>query len=196
MNMYRERISRLLVPAALTLLVGCSQLIVITPDSTVGAKAQVIQHKVGLYISPTDLALETRHPRGMGDTVTYLPYRDLETPIYAALRDSFLDVARLDSLTDSIIQKEGLSLRFVPRIETTSVSGVIGMWAPTEFSVTISGDFVSTTTGTVAFSVSSTGTGAASAGELLGQPYRAARRASAAAMQALRDKLAEQARKR
>lgn len=196
MRTFATRLVFALIVGTLTLLTGCSQLIVITPDSTAGEKGPVIQHRVGLYISPADLALETRHPHGMGDTVTYLAYRDLETPIYAALRDSFLDVARLDSLTDPIVQKEALTLRFVPRIETTSVSGAIGMWAPTEFSVTISGDFVSTASGAIVFSVSSTGKGTASAGELLGHPYRAARRASAAAVQALRARLAEQAKMR
>jgi len=196
MKSHMTRLFIVLIIGTLALLTGCAQLIVITPDSVTSEKGPVVQHKVGLYISPADLALETRHPRGMGDTVTYLPYRDLETPIYAALRDSFLDVARLDSLTDSVIQKEGLTLRFVPKVETTSESGAIGMWAPTEFSVTISGDFVSTASGAVVFSVSSTGRGTASAGELLGQPYRAARRASAAAIQALRERLAEQAKKR
>jgi hypothetical protein len=196
MKTIRNRMANLFVLAALTMLAACAQLIVIAPDSTVSTKGQLIQHKVGLYISPADLALETRHPRGAGDTVTYLPYRDLETPIYAALRDSFLEVARIDDLADPVIKKDGLSLLFVPRIKTTSVSGVIGMWAPTDFSVTISGDFVSTATGAVLFSVSSTGTGTATASELLGQPHRAARRASSAAIQALRNELAEQAKRR
>jgi hypothetical protein len=193
--MSQDRLFRLGIIASLAVLSACTQLIVITPESSVSGRGPAIAHKVGLFIPPADLVLETRHARGAGDTVSYMPYRDLETPIYAALRDSFLDVARLDGLADPIIQKEGLSLRFVPKIETTSVSGVFGMWAPTEFSVTISGDFVSTATGAVVFSVSAVGKGKATAGELLGQPYRAARRASAAAIEVLRARLAEQAAK-
>lgn len=187
-------IQRALLILGIALSGGCTQLIVITPDSVAGTKSHTVPHKVGLYISPTDMMSETRHTRGAGgDTVAYLAYRDLETPIYAALRDSFLDVARLDSLADPIIQKERITLRFVPKIETTSVSGAFGMWAPTEFSVTITGDFVSIDTGAILFSVAVTGKGAAAAGELMGSPYRAARRASAAAVQSLRDALAAQA---
>jgi hypothetical protein len=180
---------------ALTLMnTACSQLIVISPhaSTTPSEGSKKVPKKVGMFISDANLAAETRHPHGGGDTVVYLPYRDLETPIFRVLQQSFQDAARLNDLNDSIITTDSLSILAIPKIETTSTSGIFGMWAPNEFSVTIRCEFLSATTRAPIVEISATGKGTARAGELMNETSLAARRATQEAIEKFRQVLLEQ----
>jgi hypothetical protein len=168
---------------------ACTQLIVINPGIQTLGTATKSAHKVGLYISDQNLAFQVTTPTKGGDSVAYLPYRDLETPIYAMLQRSFADVARLNSLGDPLILKESLSLVAQPTVQTKSSSGIFGMWTPDEFEVTIKMSFIQPESGKEMFTASATGNGKASAGELLKDVAVAAKRASAEAVKKLSDQI-------
>lgn len=128
----------------IALLGGCAHPITLSPDlsqlTAVGNSAGTakVDAAVGLSISDEDKARQVTSAGGGGDKLSYLPYRDLETGLYAALSASFSKVSKVNGLADPKIQAQGIRYVIQPSIATTSYSGSIVTWPPTIFTVDLS----------------------------------------------------------
>jgi len=120
---------------------GCAHPIALNPDigqvvgSGSGAK---IDKKAALLVSNEDRTREVVTPGGGGDKVSYFPYRDLETGLYAALSESFAQVTRVANTQDPKLAAENVSYVVTPVLRTTSHSPSLVTWPPTVFGIEIS----------------------------------------------------------
>lgn len=171
---------------------ACAHLIQISPDASMVREARnpTIDRKVGYFI-PEELRLSERtSPGGGGDKVRYYPYKDLETGIFRALRAVFTDVRRIDSLEDQEkLDSLGIELVLIPTILTSSSSSNPIAWPPTDFSVTIDAR-IQDRAGAEVWRKTVHGEGSASFGEMQDDFAKAAREASALALDALETALA------
>lgn len=131
-------ISLLAVAAIIT---GCAHPLVISPDISKverSSSVQPIDKSVGYYI-PADIrdkAVKTKG--GGGDSVTYTPYKDIETAFYKMLSNVFKNVTMLKSPNDAeAIAKHSISYIITPEITTESSSPSPFTWPPTKFSVNL-----------------------------------------------------------
>jgi len=181
------RISRLLIPGlAVVALSGCAHNMIMTPDvSTLvpAAGSDRIAKNVGLYISAVHKAVQSTTPGGGGDKVTYHPYCDMETGIYAMLGNVFQGVTSLNSPTDSgAIASHSLSYIIEPEITTNSSSSGILTWMATDFTVELTCK-INDAAGHSVTSVAATGKGHADFSELKSNFSLAGERASQDALQ-------------
>ena len=119
------------------LITGCAHQIEINPDM---ANINQVENKsdkiVGYFISEENKKKKVTTPGGGGDKISYLPYSDLESAFYTALSNKYKDVYSVKSLDgSSFIKEKGISLIFVPEIETDSSSDSIMTWPATDFSI-------------------------------------------------------------
>jgi hypothetical protein len=119
------------------LITGCAHQIEINPDMANINQAENKSEKiVGYYISDENKKKKVTSPGGGGDKITYLPYSDLESAFYTALSSKYKDVYSVKSLDESdFINEKGISLIFVPEIETNSSSDSLMTWPATDFSI-------------------------------------------------------------
>lgn len=119
------------------LVTGCAHQIEINPDMANINQAENKSEKiVGYYISDENKKKKVTSPGGGGDKITYLPYSDLESAFYTALSSKYKDVYSVKSLDESdFINEKGISLIFVPEIETNSSSDSLMTWPATDFSI-------------------------------------------------------------
>ncbi|MCL9774586.1 hypothetical protein [Vibrio methylphosphonaticus] len=122
---------------------GCSHNINLTPDY---GDIEIINHEtkefiqsdepVAYYLSTEKRETVVTSPAGGGDSVTYSPYKDLNSVIYSALSLHFADVSYIKSLDND---KDLANIRYIftPTIETTSYSSSALHWPPTKFSITL-----------------------------------------------------------
>lgn len=119
---------------------GCAHTILIGPDLNQMPSEQKVtsNRSVGYYISAEDRALKVTTAGGGGDSVEYTPYKDLEAALYRVLSNHFAQVYALKSVDDrAFINDKKISFIFSPHFSTTSSSGSLLTWPPTEFSLTI-----------------------------------------------------------
>lgn len=97
-----------------------------------------INKSVAYYISTEQRAQQVTTPGGGGDKVTYKPYKDMESGLYAVLSNVFGDVTALNSPADSAaIAKHNVAYIVTPEITTDSSSDSAMTWPPTRFTVTL-----------------------------------------------------------
>ncbi|MCG5262249.1 hypothetical protein EM868_11305 [Cupriavidus gilardii] len=124
--------------AALVALAGCAHPIIIATDKSAPAEPieKKVQKNVGFVVPDNLLAKEVITPGGGGDKVSYLPYRDLELPLYSTLSNVFANATKLKSTDDrAAIEKAQLSYIVTPEITTDSSSDSAFTWPPTRFTV-------------------------------------------------------------
>jgi hypothetical protein len=149
--------------AAAALLGACAHPISIVPDlGTLPATGPAaVERNVAYVVTAANRDMEITTPGGGGDSVRYFPYRELESGLFQALSTVYARVTLLRSAQDTaLIEKNGVSLVFLPRITTTSSSTSIFTWPPTDFSVTIAYT-VTDASGAEIYKGSVTGTGQA-----------------------------------
>jgi hypothetical protein len=116
---------------------GCAHQIEINPDM---ANINQVENKsekvVGYYIAEENKTKKVTTPGGGGDKITYQPYRDIESAFYTVLANKYKDVYSVKSLSESdFINEKGISLIFVPEIETNSSSDSLMTWPATDFTI-------------------------------------------------------------
>lgn len=131
----------LLSALAIIAMAGCAHPILVSPDVAKierSSSSPRIEKNVGYYISPENRALAVTTPGGGGDSVTYHPYRDIETAFYKMLSNIFKDVTVLKSPVDAeVVNKRGVSYIFTPTIATSSSSPSALTWPPTRFTLNL-----------------------------------------------------------
>lgn len=129
----------LLIVPALLIMSGCAHQIQLNPKmDQFSESANKSEAVVGYYISAADKAKRVTTPGGGGDKVSYVPYKDTESVLYAVLNNKFKDVFPLTSLSDdSFIASNDIKLVFVPTLTTNSKSSSMFTWPPTHFTVTL-----------------------------------------------------------
>lgn len=132
--------SRCAAVAALVVLAGCAHPIQIATDKS--APATPVEKKVGKnigFVLPDALLTkEVITPGGGGDKVSYLPYRDLEVPIYSTLSNVFANATKLKAPDDrAAIDKAQLAYILTPEITTDSSSESALTWPPTRFTINL-----------------------------------------------------------
>jgi hypothetical protein len=126
--------------ASCLLLGACAHPIVITPKEEVLAKsdAKPSPRSVAYVIAQADRDREVTTDGGGGDKVSYFPYRDLEAGFFHALSPLYARVTLVRSPDDkAVLDKNEVSLLFLPKLTTTSSSSGVFTWPPTAFSVSI-----------------------------------------------------------
>lgn len=126
--------------AVTTLFVGCAHPYSIAPDASRinGQDIKPLDVNVGYVITPTDAVKEVIKPSGGGDSVKYMPYRDLEPALFKVLSNTFRRAYPLSSPNDkATIQAKNITFVFVPQIETDLSSDSVFTWPPTWFKLTL-----------------------------------------------------------
>lgn len=122
------------------LLGACAHPIGIAPKEEVLAKpdAKPSVRSVAYVITPQDRDRQVETDGGGGDKVSYFPYRDMEAGFFHALTPLYSRVTLVRSATDkATLDKNDVSLVFLPKLTTTSSSSGLFTWPPTAFSVSI-----------------------------------------------------------
>lgn len=125
---------------ALLNLAGCAHPLVISPDITKIERdvdnQPRIKKNVGYFIDDKAKNHEIISPGGGGDSISYLPYRDIETAFDKMLSNVFEHVTKLNTPADAdSIKKDEISLVITPVIVTNSSGDGYFTWPPTRFSV-------------------------------------------------------------
>lgn len=143
---------------------GCAHPMVISPDiSKIGveAGASSIDKDVGFFVSTEDKAKSVNTPGGGGDSVTYSPYRDMETSIYKMLDNVFRNIVILASPQGATSNSaKPVSYIISPQIKTESSSTGTFTWPPTDFKVHLTCN-IKDPAGTLIASPTVTGVGSA-----------------------------------
>lgn len=186
----------LFIAVCAVILTGCAHRITLTGDTAaLVASPQSTQSRidksVGLVIPDALRTKEFVTPGGGGDKVSYMPYRDLELPLYVGLGHAFSSVTKFDSVPDSAtVQAKNLSCIVTPAISTTSSSGSLVTWPPTDFSVTLACT-ITDPTGKLVATKEVTGNGHAEFSEFKRNFGLAAQRATLDAVQKLQAAMLE-----
>ncbi len=134
-----NRIRLLIVVFGACLLGACAHPMVISPDMgriVADAQAAKIAKKAGFYIEDDKRALSVITPGGGGDSVSYQPYRDIETAFYKMLGNVFSDVIVLKGPKDAdSIASHRIDYLVTPILVTGSSSPSVFTWPPTRFTV-------------------------------------------------------------
>ncbi|SDB99691.1 hypothetical protein SAMN05216345_10198 [Cupriavidus sp. YR651] len=161
-------------------LAGCAHPILIATEKSAPATppAQKIDKNVGFVIPDALLTREVVTPGGGGDKVSYLPYRDLELPLYTTLSSVFANATKLRTANDTAaIQKGQVGYIITPEITTDSSSTSSFTWPPTQFTVNLTCT-VTDLNGTVVLKKTVTGEGNAEFAEFRHNFALSAQRAS------------------
>jgi hypothetical protein len=110
-----------------------------TPDNAairLGESLAPVQRKVGYFIAPALRDLVVMTAGGGGENVCYYPYRDLAPGLYNVLSTVFIGATQVADPKDiAALKKAGISLLVIPEITTSSSSGHVMAWPPTEFDI-------------------------------------------------------------
>ncbi|WP_342064862.1 hypothetical protein, partial [Cupriavidus sp. OTU4895] len=126
--------------AALVVLAGCAHPIQIATDKSAPATPaeKKVGKNIGFVLPDALLTKEVTTPGGGGDKVSYLPYRDLEVPIYSTLSNVFANATKLKTPDDrAAIDKAQLAYILTPEITTDSSSESALTWPPTRFTINL-----------------------------------------------------------
>ncbi len=132
--------SRCAAVAALIALAGCAHPIQIATDKSAPATPaqKKIDKNIGFVIPDPLMIKEVTTPGGGGDKVSYLPYRDLEVPLYSTLSNVFANATKLKAPDDrAAIDKAQLAYILTPEISTDSSSESALTWPPTRFTINL-----------------------------------------------------------
>ena len=133
--------TRLTASIGICLLMGaCAHPIGITPNAAVLQKSESkpSARSVAYVITQQDRDREVETDGGGGDKVSYFPYRDMEAGFFHALTPLYSRVTLVRSPAEkAALDKNDVSLLFVPKLTTTSSSSGVFTWPPTAFSVSI-----------------------------------------------------------
>jgi hypothetical protein len=132
--------SRCAAVAALIALAGCAHPIQIATDKSAPATPaqKKVDKNIGFVIPDPLLTKEVTTPGGGGDKVSYLPYRDLEVPLYSTLSNVFANATKLKAPDDrAAIDKAQLAYILTPEISTDSSSESALTWPPTRFTINL-----------------------------------------------------------
>lgn len=120
---------------------GCAHPLAIGPDISAIERdngTQPIAKHIGYYIDPVAREKSVNTPGGGGDSVSYFPYKDIETAFYKMLSNVFQNVSLLKSPNDATAPgKQPIAYVITPEITTTSSSSSPFTWPPTQFNVTL-----------------------------------------------------------
>ena len=181
---------KIMVLVAISILTtGCAHRIEISPDVSIaarGGKNELIPAKVGYYFPSGSRGKEIVTPGGGGDRVVYKPYDEMDVPFSKILGSIFKNVYRLESISDSELQKNSIDYIFSVDLQTNSSSSSAFTWPPTWFSVAISSK-INDRAGNIVDSISVTGEGQAEFPEFVGDRGLAGRRASLDALVKMQD---------
>ena len=115
---------------------GCAHTIAISPDISKierDINLMPIEKNVGYYIASEVRDKNVTTPGGGGDSVSYFPYKDIETGFYKMLTNVFKEVTKLISTTDmDTISRRSIVYIITPEISTDSSSPSSSL-APDEF---------------------------------------------------------------
>jgi len=130
---------RTLVLGLALLLGACAHPIVITPNLGEPPRAaNPSERSVAYVVTQADRDKEVTTPGGGGDQVRYFPYRDLESGLFQVLNSIYSRVTLVRSPGDTeALDRNKVSLVFVPSISTASSSSGALTWPPTDFTVII-----------------------------------------------------------
>jgi hypothetical protein len=118
---------------------ACAHPISIEPGSLLPTGRPGSDRSVAYVISSADLARESVDRSSGGDSVNYFPYRDIEVGLKQMLESLYAKVTALRDASDAAqIQREGISLVFVPTLSTQTTRFSPFTWVPTNFSFLIS----------------------------------------------------------
>ncbi|SOY97481.1 putative lipoprotein [Cupriavidus taiwanensis] len=132
--------SRCAAVAALIALAGCAHPIQIATDKSAPATPaeKKVDKNIGFVLPDALLTKEVTTPGGGGDKVSYLPYRDLEVPLYSTLSNVFANATKLKAPDDrAMIDKAQLAYILTPEITTDSSSDSALTWPPTRFTINL-----------------------------------------------------------
>lgn len=124
--------------ACAAILAGCAHPITIATEKSAPAGKDVhkINRNIGFVLPDTLRDKEVITPGGGGDKVSYLPYRDLELPLYTTLSNVFSNATKLTSASDATaIRNAKLDYILTPEFVTDSSSDSALTWPPTHFSI-------------------------------------------------------------
>jgi hypothetical protein len=125
--------------AAMLTLGACAHPVRIEPGSLQPTTRPGSERSVAYVISAVDLARESVDKSPDGDSVNYFPYRDIEAGLRQMLESLYAKVTALRDAGDTAqIQREGVSLVFVPTLSTQVTRFSPFTWVPTNFSFLIS----------------------------------------------------------
>ncbi|HRK57596.1 MAG TPA: hypothetical protein PLQ67_08760 [Burkholderiaceae bacterium] len=182
----------LILMAGVLMLAGCAHPIRISPEMEALPEAVHNIHvnkNVAYVMSKASKERPVTTGGGGGDKVKYQPYRDLEAGLYRVLSNVFSRVYVLETSEDTMsMEEKDIVLIFKPAITTTSSSTGTFTWPPTDFMVTIAIEAVDRK-GKRVWSDTVTGLGKATYSEFKHDFALAGKRASAAALKALQEKL-------
>jgi hypothetical protein len=125
---------------AATLTLGaCAHSISIEPGSLLPTGRPTSNRSVAYVISAADLAREAFDRAPGGDSVNYFPYRDIESGLRQMLQALYAKVVVLRDTGDvAVIQRDDVSLIFMPTLSTQTTRFSPLTWVPTNFSLLIS----------------------------------------------------------
>ena len=129
--------------AMLASLGGCAHTISVVPPDVVRTSDMPdrIKKKVGVFIPAESLKLEVATPGGGGDSVKYVPYRDIEIAYHKMLANVFDDVVQVTKTNDSgEFRQRALEYIVSPVIITNSGSTNFTVWEPTNFSADLTSE--------------------------------------------------------
>src|ERR1700733_10709816 len=128
--MKRTLVGLLLAASGLS---GCAHPINIKPDigqlALVPKVSQPIPVHVGYLIPPEASSLEVTTQGGGGDNVRYFPYRDIEPGFQSMLRNIFVSVEKVSSISGNN-SADHLDYVIVPTIVTSSGGSGLFTWPP------------------------------------------------------------------
>jgi hypothetical protein len=172
------RLIRLLA-LSVVLICGCAHRITIEPDigklALVPKVSQPIPIDVGYVIPPEASSLEVTTQGGGGDNVRYFPYRDIEPGFQSMLRNVFVSVEKMSSISANNPTAH-IDYVIVPTIVTSSGGSGLFTWPPTNFTVDLTCT-IRDPAGVLVASPRVVGTGSAETGERLRDHAIAGRRA-------------------
>jgi hypothetical protein len=120
---------------------GCAHTIAISPDISKIERdnnLMPIEKNVGYYIAPDIREKNVTTPGGGGDSVSYFPYKDIETGFYKMLGNVFKEVTKLKSTKDlDAISRRSIVYIITLEISTDSSSSSSFTWPPTHFIVNL-----------------------------------------------------------
>lgn len=178
--------------AVVAIITGCAHPLAISPDLAKlerPGNTQVINKNVAYFIADDVRDKLVKTKGGGGDSVTYAPYKDMETGIYKMLSNVFKNVTKIKSPNDAeAIAKNSINLIITPEITTDSSSPSPFTWPPTKFSVKLTCNIV-THDGRIVGKQVVTGDGAAEFNEFKSDFSLSGKRATLDALLKMQDAL-------
>lgn len=137
--MKKSFLSMVLAIVFVAIFSGCAHKITIAPDNErINTTLEIKQksYSIGYFIDDINTTVITEG--GVGDKVTYQPYKETESALVSVLSKHFNKVYKIENLGNKdFINKNNLKLIFTYKILTYSSSQSIFTWPPTNFIITL-----------------------------------------------------------